>query len=1291
MLTERHIEKLTSINSIEKLLDFLRVELDWPLAEGDVNELTFSYDADELGIKPEHAPKINKVYQIRPISGDQPWGVFFIDFENKKLPVTLMRRILNHLRIKNRGKSGQWEAGDLLFMTTYGEEVEGMREVAFAHFHQQAGDLPTLNVLQWDAQDTPLKLKTTYEALRSNLGWPPDTEDKDAWRTQWRTPFKRPVGHVIRTSKGLAEKLAELSRNIRDSVREVLEAESEKGSVTKLYKAFKEALIHDLKPEDFADTFAQTITYGLFSAAVSRRYPEEGGSKSLTTETISEIVPETNPFLREVLATFLDVGGRKKGGIDFDELGIQDVVELLRSDETDMRAVLEDFGNRRQGEDPVIHFYEDYLKAYNKELKVKRGVFYTPQPVVSYIVRSVHELLQTEFGIEDGLASTITWDEMAARNPDIKIPEIRNLDGKVVGHTDPDTPFVKVLDPATGTATFLVEVIDVIHKHLQKKWKEDRDEAIALLRYPSPSSHSSHSSYLTFEAFWNAYVPDCLLPRLYGYELMMAPYAIAHMKVGLKLGETGYRFGSSQRVRIYLTNALEPPSELQARLALDWEALAHEAQAVKAVKETERFTVVIGNPPYSGISSNMTESATAIVEPYKFVDGVHFGERKHWLQDDYVKFVRLSQTTIESATTGILGFITNHGYIDNPTFRGMRWSLMQSFDQLRLLDLHGNAKKKETAPDGAKDENVFEIQQGVAICLLAKWNSKGLAHVFRADLYGLQTAKYAFLGSSSMQQTNWRVLEPNAPHYLFVPQEQAGRAEYERGWPVPSILPLSSAGFITARDHFVIDMHEKCLLARMRDFADPNVPDAEIRKRFFAGRGADKYPDGDTRGWKLPKARQLVQGDKSWRERAKLCFYRPFDYRSVYWAPWMIDWPRPEVMTSMIKGPNIALVTSRLTKGETFQHVQATRTITEVICLSPKTSNNGFVFPLFRYPSAKESAMGIGKEPNLSPAFLDALAGAIGRRFESGGFPTGRDSEASGGHGGLFAAGAEPSTVFRESSAEPREPSAEARASLAEPREPSAELRASQAEARAPQAELRAPSAEPRASQAEASFSPEDVFHYIYAVLHSPAYRSRYAEFLKIDFPRIPLPGGPEVFDALVPLGAELVALHLMESPRLDQHLTTLVGTDHFLGTQEMVKHEPHHAGDLTDMTAGNGNHIGGATEMVDMGLRVEKVSYSNNTVWIDKAQTVGFQGVPEEVWNFHIGGYQVCEKWLKDRGPKKGKPGRLLSPEDITHYHRIVVALSETIRIMQEIDIAIDSHGGWPGAFMTGASDAAS
>jgi hypothetical protein len=1267
MLSETHIRALQNIRTIEDLLEFLRDELNWPLPEDAVENITFTYQPADLGLKSEHAPKINGIYQVRPIRSDQPWGIFFIDFENKKIPLTILRRIVNHLVAKRRqnvtATGRQWELGDLLFMSMYGEVSEGMRDVAFAHFHQHAGDLPTLQVIDWHADDTPAALRTTYETLKSNLNWPSDPANKEQWRKKWSGPFRHGQGYVITTAKGLAEALAALSRNIRRRCSEVLEAETESGPMTKLYKAFQSALIHDLTPDGFADTFAQTITYGLFSGAVSRRHPEEQGSKSLTTDTISQIVPETSPFLREVMETFIDVGGRKSG-FDFDEVGVQDVVELLRSDDTDMRAILDDFGSRRQGEDPVIHFYEDYLAAYDKPEKKKRGVFYTPQPVVSYIVRSVHELLQTEFNLSDGLASTITWREMAERgtlsprervgdgssagvrgyaepelasdqptllgipatqpslgdsqSSDTLAPRERVGDGSsagVRGHvatqsatgstphpnpspsgegpgiaipdgTDPDSPFVVILDPATGTATFLVEVIDVIHKQLQEKWvTEGADACKALLRNP----HSDIGN--SFREFWNAYVPDHLLPRLYGYELMMAPYAIAHLKIGLKLRDTGFDFATlkaTDRVGIYLTNALEPAQPLQPSLPLMWPALAHEAMAVKSVKETQRFTVVIGNPPYSGVSSNMTPAAQRIVDAYKIIDGAALDERKLWLQDDYVKFLRTAQTTVERTGTGILGFITNHGYLENPTFRGMRQSLIATFNLMQFIDLHGNANKKERSPNGGEDDNVFDIRQGVAICLAAQLKSRSFAS--HTDLWGSRDSKSAWLGTHSIKSTPSATLTPDSPFYFLRPQIIDSRAEYDGGWNVADIMPANCAGFVTARDHFVIDIDQEALLDRIGDFRDPAHTDAEIRSKYFEGMGSDKYPDGDSRGWKLPEARLRLQADPQWRDRVQWCLYRPFDFRPIYWTTGMVDWPRPQVMRNMLQGPNRALAISKSVEIGRFEHVLCTNRIIGHHSVSLKEVN--YILPLHRYPTEKEAAMGILKEPNLCPAFLDSLAGITGRELN-----------------------------------------------------------------------LKLPP-EDQDTVRDVSFSPEDVFHYIYALLHSPTYRSRYKEFLKFDFPRIPLPGCPEVFDALLPLGAGLVALHLMESPALNHPITTFVGND-----------------------------SASFTEMATAGPRVEKVSFTplpsegegpgvRGTVWIDKAKTQGFRGVPEAVWNFHIGGYQVCEKWLKDRGPKKGNPGRILTPEDVTHYHRIVVALNETIRIMAEIDEAIEEHGGWPGAF---------
>ncbi|MEP0806643.1 MAG: N-6 DNA methylase [Chloroflexota bacterium] len=675
---------LRRIKTFPQLIKYLRTELGWPVDEEQADDLTFDYSPEELGLDAKSAVKVRSAKQLRPLVSGQPWGIFWIDFEPKKLPVTVMRRILNQLAAKKRGGTSAqaaWNLEDLLFISAVGSEKSDQREIAFAHFHQEQGDLPTLRVLGWDGADTPLKMDYVAKTLKEKLRWPPNPQDAQTWRETWAQAFRHKPGHVIRTADALAARLAELARNIRAAAETLMAHESENGRLRKLHKAFQTALIHDLKESDFADMYAQTITYGLLTAAISRQ------SGALVAEDVKEMVPVTNPFLKEMLETFLHAGGRKRG-IDFDELGVQEVVEALRSEETDLPAILRDFNNRAEGEDPVIRFYEDFLEAYDKALKVQRGVFYTPKPVVSYIVRGVHELLQTEFGLEDGLASTVTWGGMARLHPEIRVPQ----------GVSPDSFFVTILDPATGTATFLVEVIDVIYKTMSAKWKREGKNAAQI------------------QAAWNEYVPQALLPRLYGYELMMAPYAIAHMKIGLKLFETGYRFASNQRANIYLTNALEEPSPLaEGSAASLFEALGHEAQAVNAVKRDVRFTVVIGNPPYSGHSANASKNEDGswnfigkLLQDYYKVDGKPLGERNpKWLQDDYVKFLRFGQWNIQQPKIGILAMITNHGYLDNPTFRGMRQQLMQHFDKTYLLDLHGNSNKKETAPDGSKDENVF--------------------------------------------------------------------------------------------------------------------------------------------------------------------------------------------------------------------------------------------------------------------------------------------------------------------------------------------------------------------------------------------------------------------------------------------------------------------------------------------------------------------------------------------------------------------------------------------------------
>jgi predicted helicase len=685
---------LRNITKLTDLISYLRDELEWPLESDDIDDLTYDYEPEELGIDTTKIPKIKTIKQIRPISRKQPFGIFWVEFDNKNLPIVIMRRILQGLVKTNKGKAksserAAWNLHDLLFISSFGEKDH--REISFAHFsepeNRQYGDLPTLRVLGWDAQDTVLKLEYVEKILQSKLKWPEESIDPKEWRENWAKAFELRPREIIHTSERLAVLLADLARNIRNRAEKILEIENKNGVLKKLHSAFKEALIHDLTENDFADTYAQTIAYGLLAARVSR-------PMGIIADNVKDMVPITNPFLKEMLETFLKAGGRK-GKMDFDELGVQEVVDLLNSDTTKMELVLKDFGNRTRQEDPVIHFYELFLKEYDKAKKVERGVFYTPHPVVSFIVRSVHEVLQKEFGLEDGLASTITWKEFSKLNK-VEIPK---------GVT-PDSPFVLILDPATGTATFLVEVIDIIYKTICTKWeREGKKKEISKL--------------------WNEYVPKHLLPRLYGFELMMAPYAIAHMKIGLKLQETGYRFGTEERVRVYLTNALEPAQDLSEKFASFFPALAHEAEAVNQVKTNVRFTVVVGNPPYSYESSNVGEWISKLIRDYYQVDGKDLGERNpKGLQDDYVKFFRLCEHYLTQSPKSILGYITNHGFIDNPTFRGMRQSLMNSFSDIRIIDLHGNTKKKEKALDGSKDENVFDIQQGTAIGIYIKNNKE---------------------------------------------------------------------------------------------------------------------------------------------------------------------------------------------------------------------------------------------------------------------------------------------------------------------------------------------------------------------------------------------------------------------------------------------------------------------------------------------------------------------------------------------------------------------------------------
>jgi len=1124
---EPELQRLQDIKTLPSLIKYLKDDLNWPIESEHVEDVVFDYDPSELGFDSASTAKIEEVCQLRPLSPGQKWGVFWVKFGKKQLPVQMLRRALGNLVVKKRGATKKadkaaWHMHDLLFISAYGDDSN--RHVTFAHFSESEDSkksLPVLKVLGWDEDDTLLHLRDTYKTLVNCLNWETTpTDDPEAWRAHWSKAFKLTHKEVINTTKELVVELAHLATIIKKSVLKSINAETEKGPWKKLMLAFQKTLIKDLNEEQFADVIAQTISYGLLTARLS-------SDGQINLKNLVDMVPSTNPFLKELLQHFLTSAGMK-GLFDVDEAGINAVVDLLNRANT--QAIRTDFGKKTDGEDPVIHFYEHFLGAYNKKLKVERGVFYTPKPIVSYIVRSVHELLQTEFGLEDGLADTSTWSDVLKRYKDLKTPE---------GIKDPSIePFVQILDPATGTATFLIEVIEVIHNTMTAKWNKER-----ILKADQIKK-------------WNTYVPTHLLPRLYAYELMMAPYAIAHMKVGIKLTETGFtawdKISKENRANIFLTNALEPWDKQLTLVGFD--ALAHEAAAVNEIKHHKCFTVVIGNPPYSNFGMlNKIPSITSLLEDYKR----GLDEKKINLDDDFIKFVRLSQSLCETAGAGVLGMITNNSYVDGITHRQMRQSLMGSFKLIHVLNLHGSSKKKEKAPDGSDDENVFDIQQGVATTLAVASSKQKSVEVFVHDLWGKRETKYATLDASSVRSGTWTRPKLAAPYFFFANKNLDDGAEYNGYLGLKDIFMVSGNGVKTERDGVSIHFTKGEIESSIRDFQ--SLDEATLRQKYETG--------DDSRDWTVKKAKSDAVEHKGQALYRRL-LYRPFDIRHTWYSGQTRGFMGTPAFPTMrhMKTGNIAMVTTRQT-AEKF----------DLLCtdnLIGHKSVAGYdintAFPLYLFEDVlsfdlserhEGSSQDSQKRPNLSGHFLKSFSTAL-------------QLPQKGAHG------------------------------------------------------------------LPSNLTPEDIFNYAYAVLHSPAYRNRYAEFLKIDFPRLPLIGNLEFFQALARLGNELTALHLLESPKLAKFITEFIGGKN---------------------------------------PEVEKISWSQNTVWIDKAQTTGFQGVCEEIWGFQIGGYQVCEKWLKDRKCRK------LTKDDIEHYQKVVIALSETIRLMAEIDKVIDQYGGWPVAFQSG------
>lgn len=1102
------VQELKRVNDIDSLMNYFVDNLGWPIDSDDyydIEDITYDFEANDLGLKEEAFAKIISLKQLRPLVDGQRWGIFFVNFESNRFEISALRKILSGLVPSRRNADhAVWDKKDLLFLCTWGECNK--TTIGVAYFEDTKKGLPQIKMISCEPAAEDFTQINVFEQRLSKLAWPSNPNDFDAWQQAWASAFTTKYRQPIQDAHTLTVRLAEEAQNIRDRILSTLEIETSNGYVHLLFQKFRNTLVHDMTEQEFADMYAQTVVYGLFSA----RCMDESQDDFDAAEAV-DCIPNTNPFLRGLLQECL--GSRNaKSKLLFDELEVDNIVALLLNTKTD--AIITDFNRQTGGgrEDPVIHFYEEFLSEYDKTQRVQRGVYYTPQSVVNFIVRAVDDILKKDFGFEDGLASTSTK----------KIKYLRESKKKMDGyhHTivedEKEVPAIQILDPATGTGTFLRQAILQIYDNFCNARKGASKDLI--------------------KKEWNEYVPKHLLLRLNGFELMMAPYAVAHMKLAMVLKDTGYLFDADERLQVFLTNTLEKPGNSENQLNLFDDPLAFESVSANAVKKNNGINIVLGNPPYSGESANKGDWIMSLMEDYKKEPGGKIKlqeQNSKWINDDYVKFIRYAQTFIAKSSEGILAYINPHGFIDNPTFRGMRWFLMQSFSKIYILDLHGNSKKKEECPDGSKDENVFDIQQGVCIWIGVKTKRAGLksARIFHADLYGVRTHKYDFLNKNSLNSIHWEEITPNTDNYYFMPQSQDLTQEWYTFFKIEELFPINGVGICSKRDTIAYHDTKSGIKKVVHDFMTLSEQELKIKYNVTS----------ESRDQKVSYAMENVRTYGDQEQYYKTCLYRPFDQKWTYYTDKVrgfLAYPVYKVLKHMLHD-NMGLIVSRQGQASDLGEWNVVFATDTIVDLNVFRRGGGCLFPLYIYDNEFGK---IRRHPNLNSSIVNKIASSLGLNYS------------------------------------------------------------------------------PDSDKDEGTLFPKDIFFYIYAILQSKNYRTKYKEFLNLDFPRIPYPVDADVFWRLVSLGSELYSVHTQKILITDDNVVFDSGTN-----------------------------------------LVEKITYKNGTLYINKSQKVA--PVSEETWSQTIGGYEVLAKWLKDR------KGTLLTDTDKEHFKSIIGALEKTQQIMAEID----------------------
>lgn len=914
--------------------------------------------------------------------------------------------------------------------------------------------------------------------------------------------FSTFIGQTIKSSKKLAEMMAAKARLLQNILERAVtsdEETQENTSIQSQYSTFKQILIHDLTPKAFADIYAQTLAYGMFAARLHDPTLED-----FSRQEAAELIPKSNPFLRKLFGYVAgpDIDERIKTTVD-------NLADVYRA--TNVEQLLKNFGASTQQNDPIIHFYETFLAEYDPKLRKSRGVWYTPEPVVKFIVRAVDDILKTEFGLSQGLADT------SKTKIKLKVATHDKRSKSGYKQIDKEVHKVQILDPATGTGTFLAEVV----------------------------KHIYNTRFKAMQGAWSGYVEEHLIPRLNGFELLMASYSMAHLKLDMLLTETGYKSTKNKRFNVFLTNSLEEHHPDTGTLFSNW--LSTEANEANHIKRDTPVMCVIGNPPYAVSSTNKGKWIQGLLNDYK----KDLKERKINLDDDYIKFLKYGQYYIDKNGEGILAYISNNSFIDGITHRQMRKNLLETFDKIYILDLHGSAKKNETTIDGGKDENVFDIQQGVSINIFVKTDKKkknSLGKIYHSGLFGKRDIKYPFLLENKISTIKWNLLTNKKPYFFFVPKDFEQEEQYIKGFKIDNLLGKYVSGFQTKRDKITIKFSINELEAIKDSFLTKEIEDIRTDLKLPA----------DGRDWKISWAKDDLKDNNP---RATKVMYRPFDERFTYYtgkSKGFVAYSRSDMLEHLNKPNSLSLITCRQQSTFDFQHIFVSRLISDMCNISSQTKETGYIFPLYLYPEINGQQTIVQSEkriPNLKPEIVNQIAKKLGLLFTN------------------------------------------------------------------------------EKEETKNTFAPIDILDYIYAVLHAPTYRKKYKEFLKIDFPRVPYPKDKKTFWQFVELGKQIRQIHLLESPKVEEYITSYPRNGDNTVTRKIVKKD----WELFDEE----NQLG--------------------RIWINNEQH--FDNIPLKAWEFYIGGYQPAQKWLKDR------KGRTLNYDDILHYQKIIVALNETDRLMKEID----------------------